>query len=306
MSMKLSFEVWPNAIYEDLTTVGVSINSWGDRPVEWCVNKVAEYGYKGIDFFFDKFLDLDDDEYRRLGDRLGDLVRSKGMEIASLGAHYMTLSSKRWKREPAIGMVKKAIDFAARVGARTVVSYIGGYYNPPTYKLLPLREAKDIFVSMVKDCGEYAAERNVDFLIEPHDSTLINTPEVTLELLDRVALKNVYVCLDVAGVEIGMRSHMSIEEVFQAFGKRIKHVHMKDVTGTIGNWNMCWFGAGLVNFRKYADALRNIGYDGYICVEWEGWIRGGRDGLGDTYGSGLADFDRAAPEAREFLEKYFH
>jgi hypothetical protein len=38
---KLSFEVWPNANYEDLDTVGVSTNSWGDTPIEWCVEKTA-------------------------------------------------------------------------------------------------------------------------------------------------------------------------------------------------------------------------------------------------------------------------
>jgi hypothetical protein len=32
--MKLSLEVWPNAIYEDLDTFGVSTNSWGDKPIE--------------------------------------------------------------------------------------------------------------------------------------------------------------------------------------------------------------------------------------------------------------------------------
>ncbi|HXK36039.1 MAG TPA: hypothetical protein VJ553_00455, partial [Candidatus Paceibacterota bacterium] len=94
MSMKLSFEVWPNGIYEELTTVGVSINSWGDKPITWCVEKVAEYGYKGIDFFFDKFLELTDEEYEKMGDTLGPLVRSKGMEIASLGAHYLTITPK--------------------------------------------------------------------------------------------------------------------------------------------------------------------------------------------------------------------
>jgi len=303
--MKLSLEVWPNAIYEDADLVGVSTNSWGDKPVEWCVNRVAECGYKGIDFFFDKFLDLDEKEYKRMEEELGGIVSSKGMEIASLGAHYLNMSSKLWKREPGVAMVKKAIDFASKVGTRTVVSYISGYYYPPTYKLIPFREAKKIFVEMVRECAQYAAERNVDFCIEPHDSTMINTPDITMELIDEINMDNVYVCIDVAGVEIGMKPHMSIEEAINKFGKAIRHVHVKDVTGTIGNWNMCWFGAGLVNFKRYAEAFKSVGYDGYVCVEWEGWIKGGREGVGDTYGSGLADFDRVAEEAKDFLEKYF-
>ncbi|NPV51978.1 MAG: sugar phosphate isomerase/epimerase [Firmicutes bacterium] len=303
--MKLSFEIWPNDPYAEMGIVGVPINSWGDKPIEWCVAKVAEYGYKGVDFFYDKFLELPPDEYDRVSKTLGDFAASKGLEIPSIGAHHLVLSPRAWERKPRIQTVKRAIDLAASIRAKTVVAYIAGYYNPPTYMLMSRKEATRIFVEMVKECAEYAGERGLTFSIEPHQETLINTPDATLEIIDQIGLDNIRVTIDFGGLELGMKPHMPIREALSKFGKLINHVHAKDITGVIGRWNMCWFGGGMVNFKEYADAFRAIGYDGYICVEWEGWFRGGLEGVGDMAGHGLGDFDRVAVEAKEFLERYF-
>ncbi len=303
--MKLSFEIWPNNPYPNDQTVGVCTNSWGDRPLEWCVDRVAAHGYDGVDFFFDRFLDLPVHEYDRLADTLGDHVRGTGMEVASIGAHHLIVTPRASDRAAAVATMKQAIDLAARLRARTVVAYIAGYYNPPTYKLMSRADAMRILVDMVRECGEYAGERGLTFSIEPHQETLINTPDVTLEVIDRVGLENIRVTIDFGGVELGMKPHMSVSDALRAFGGAIDHVHAKDIAGVIGRWNMCWFGGGLVDFPTYATALRAIGYDGYVCVEWEGWFKGGLQGCGDLPDDGLADMDRVAVEAREFLAPYF-
>lgn len=303
--MRLSFEIWPDNPYREMGIVGVCQNSWGTKPIEWCVDRVAEYGYDGIDFFFDRFLDLEPAEYDRLGATLGGYVQSKGLEVASMGAHHLAIVPRPWDRAARMAMMKKAIDLAAKVQARTVVAYISGYYNPPTYKLMTRKEATKVLVDSIRECAEYCGERGLTFSIEPHQETLINTPEVTLDVIDQVGLDNVRVTIDFGGMEVGMRPHMPVPEAFKAFGGLINHVHAKDITGVIGRWNMCWFGGGMVDFKTYADALRQIDYDGYICVEWEGWFKGGLEGVGDMSEPGLADMDRAAIEAREFLMPYF-
>jgi hypothetical protein len=111
--------------------------------------------------------------------------------------------------------------------------------------------------------------------------------------------------VDFGGMELGIRPHMEIEEAFRQFAPYLDHVHAKDITGVIGNWNMCWFGGGMVNFARYAKALEAIGYDGYVCVEWEGWFKGGPGGVGDMDMPGLADMDRASQEAYEYLAPHF-
>ena len=303
--MKLSNEIWPDNPYREMGIVGVSQNSWGQKPIEWCVDRCAEYGYDGVDFFYDRFLDFEPAEYDRLAATLGDYIQGKGLEVASIGAHHLTVAPRAWERAGQMEIMKKAIDLAARIKARTVVAYIAGYYNPPTYKMMSRKEATRVLVGAVKECAEYCGERGLTFSIEPHQETLINTPDVTLDIIDQVGLDNVRVTIDFGGMELGMRPHMPVRDAFKAFGNLINHVHAKDITGVIGHWNMCWYGGGMVNFQEYADSLRAIGYDGYVCVEWEGWFKGGLEGVGDMSEAGLADMDRASVEALEFLKPYF-
>ena len=303
--MKLSYEIWPNNPYGEMGVTGVPLNSWGDKPIEWCVDRVAEYGYSGLDFFYTRFLDFSKEEYDRLANELKDYVASKGLETSAVGAHFLTLTNRKWARDGQIEMMKQAIDFSHKIGARTVVAYIGGYYLPQTYMLMSRKEATQIMVDMVKECAEFAGERDMTFSIEPHQETLINLPEPTLDIIDKVGLDNVRVTVDFGGMELGIRPHMEIEEAFRQFAPYLDHVHCKDITGVIGNWNMCWYGGGMVNFKRYAKALRDIGYEGYVCVEWEGWFKGGHSGVGDMDMAGLADMDRAAIESYEFLSPIF-
>jgi len=303
--MKLAFSLFPNNPYNELTGTGVAMHSWGDKPIEWVVDRVAEYGYKGIDFFFTRFLELPQEEYERLSRELGGYIASKGMDVAAIGAHFLTLTNREYLRRGQIEMMKKAIDFAKDIGAKTVASYIAGYYSPQTYLLMSRKEAFRIMVDIVKECAEYAGERGLTFSIEPHQETLINLPEPTIEVIERVGLDNVRVTIDFGGMEVGMKPHMPIEEAFKALAPYINHIHAKDIIGTIGRWNMVWYGGGAVNFKRYADALRAINYDGFVSVEWEGWFKGGINGLGDVDHVGLMDMDRVAVEAREFLAPYF-
>ena len=303
--MKLSYEIWPHNPYGEMGVTGVPLNSWGDKPIEFCVDRVAEYGYSGLDFFYTRFLDCAEDEYERLSRELKGYVRDKGLEIASVGAHFLSLTNRTWARDDQITMMKRAIDFSAAIGARTVVAYIAGYYVPQTYMLMSRTEARAIMVDMVTRCAEYAGERGMTFSIEPHQETFINLPEPTIDLIERTKLDNVRVTIDFGGMELGIKPHMEIEEAFRRFAPYLDHVHAKDITGVIGNWNMCWFGGGMVNFTRYADALRAIDYDGYVCVEWEGWFKGGSSGVGDMEMTGMGDMDRSAVEAYEFLAPIF-
>jgi sugar phosphate isomerase/epimerase len=284
---------------------GVPINSWGDKPIEWCIDRSKEMGYSGVDFFYTRFLDFTAQEQDRLKQTLKGYVADKGMEIASVGAHFLSLTTQSWRRKGQIEEMKKAIDFSAAIGARTIVAYIAGYYLPQTYMLMSRKEAMDTMVDMVRQCAAYAGEKGMTFSIEPHQETLINLPGPTLEVIERVGLDNVRVTIDFGGMELGIRPHMEIEEAFRQFAPYLDHIHAKDITGVIGNWNMCWFGGGMVNFERYAKALKAIDYGGYVCVEWEGWFKGGPGGVGDMDMPGLADMDRAGVEAYEFLAPHF-
>ena len=105
-------------------------------------------------------------------------------------------------------------------------------------------------------------------------------------------------------VGAGMGKAAEIPEAIRKLGKHINCVHVKDEVGfpNIIQSQHVWYGGGYVDFREIGECLKEVGYDGYCAVEWEGWQNGGLAGVGDPGGLGLADFDMVASEAKLFLE----
>lgn len=303
--MKISFELWPDDPYDGLGIAGVPTNSWANKPIEECVDRLAEIGYDGVDIFHHLFLKMEEEEVDRLRNTLSDYVKSKGMEISAIGSHHLTITDRPWQIKEQIAAVKDGIDLAKDLGANTVASYIAGYYNPPTYKLLTREKATRIFVESVQELCDYAGDKGLTFSIEPHQETLIDKPRITQEIVEKIDRENLRLTIDYGGTELAVKPVMEIEDYFEMFKDKINHVHAKDITGVTGNWNMCWFGGGLIDFKRYADALRQIDYDGYVCVEWEGWFKGGSAGVGDLGNDGLGDMDMAASELYKFMNKYY-
>ncbi|GAB7388957.1 sugar phosphate isomerase/epimerase [Bacillaceae bacterium] len=305
--LKLSFEIWPNMPWGRLEICGPAWNSWGDKPLDWCVERIADYGYEGFDVVFPKIMELRPHEYQEQVQKVRKVMDKRGIAFASIGAHTTFVSPRYFDRENGIAKFKRAIDAAADMGAETVVTLVGdGYYDPPLYNLMTRKEAWNQVVSATQEVADYARKRGIDVSIELIQGTIINSIEAVLKLFELVDRPNVYCCVDVGTFYTTVKPRMPIKEAIKKLGDRIKVVHVKDEVGfpNIMQSQHVWFGGGFVDFREMADALKDVGYKHYCAVEWEAWQAGGVFGVGEPSGIGLADFDRVAVEAKEFLEEY--
>ncbi|HZU14102.1 MAG TPA: sugar phosphate isomerase/epimerase family protein [Chloroflexota bacterium] len=61
----------------------------------------------------------------------------------------------------------------------------------------------------------------------------------------------------------------SAGEVVSLLGDRLVHVHVKDARRTADGWQLVPLGEGEVPVPEMPAALREIGYRGYLAVEWE-------------------------------------
>ena len=61
------------------------------------------------------------------------------------------------------------------------------------------------------------------------------------------------------------------------FGDRISYVHVKDASGTPGDYRFPPLGRGDVNFPGFMSALKETGYEGVLSVEYEADAFGYRD-----------------------------
>lgn len=164
--------------------------------------------------------------------------------------HQLTLTSPDADvRRRATAFVEAIIDAAGALGAPAIIGSMQGRADD----LAPLRDALEIL-------GEHAARHGVPLLYEPlnrYETNLVNRIDDGVDLLESLRTKNVRLLADLF--------HMSIEEAdlpaaIRAGGSHIGHVHLADS-------NRRPAGYGHTAFGSIADALREIGYDGYLSAE---------------------------------------
>ncbi|WP_340023704.1 sugar phosphate isomerase/epimerase family protein [Paenibacillus sp. FSL K6-1096] len=305
--LKLSFEIWPNMPWGRLEIAGPAWNSWGDKPLDWCIRKIASYGYEGFDVIYPKIQEIYPHDYDEQVKQIRKAMDETGLEFSSIGCHTTFVTPRYFDRENGIAKFKKAIDAASDMGAGTVVTLIGdGYYDPPLYNLMTRKEAWRQVVTATQEVADYAAGKNIDVSIELIQGTLINNIDDMLKLFELVDRKNVYACVDVGTFYTTVKPRMPIKEAIRKLGDRIRVTHVKDEVGfpNIMQSQHVWFGAGFVDFREMAEALKEVGYKHYNSVEWEGFQTGGLYGVGDPSGVSMTDFDRVAEESKEYLEEF--
>lgn len=305
--MKLSLEVWPNMPWGRLEAAGPAWNSWGDKPVTWCAERAAQYGYDGVDFIFAKLLDVPAHEYERQLTELRATTDRLGLDIGYLGCHTTFVSPREFDRERGIATFKKALDAAAVLGCESVVTLIGdGYYDPPLNVLLSRKDAWRQCREAITEVATHAAGLGLNVSIELLQGTILNRVELIERMFDEVGAENLRMTMDTGAFYVAVKPFMPVKEAVKRLGRYIDVVQIKDEVGlpTIVNTNHIWFGGGLVDFRETFESLSEIDFQGYVSVEWEGWQVGGNIGVGEPAGVGLADFDRVAQESLEFLAEF--
>ncbi|MCL2033675.1 MAG: sugar phosphate isomerase/epimerase [Oscillospiraceae bacterium] len=304
--MKLSFEIWPNAAWGRCEIVGPAWNSWGDKPLDWCIRQVKKYGYDGFDVIFSKLEEIRPENREAQVKAIRAAMQETGLAFSSIGVHTTMMSYRWFDVEKGIQRLKNAVDWAVETDCDCVVTLVGdGYYDPPQYNVMSRKEAWRQTIASTKEVAQYAKDRGINFSIELLQGSLINTVEDMLKLFEIVDMPNLYCCIDVGTWYSSVKPKIAIPEAVSKLKDRIKVIHVKDEVGFPNLMSMqhVWFGAGLVNFREMADALKAVGYNDYCAVEWEGWQAGGLFGLGEPSAVGLADFDRVAEEAIEYLRE---
>lgn len=303
--MKMSFEVWPNMPWGRLDNCGPAWNSWGDKPLDWCIRQIASYGYQGFDVVYPKLEEIRPEHHEEEVAKIKKAMEETGLVFSSIGCHTTFVSYRWFDRDRGIARFKKAIDWAEELNCDDVTTLIGdGYYDPPLYNLITREDAWEQVISATKEVCEYALPKGVKVSIELIQGTIINSVEAMCRLFDEVNMPNLYCCIDTGTWYTTVKPKMSIPEAVRKIGgERIRMVHVKDEVGfpNIIQSQHVWFGGGYVDFKEIAQALNDVGYDGYCTVEWEAWQAGGLFGVGEPSCIGLTDFDRVAKEARSFL-----
>lgn len=200
-------------------------------------------------------------------EKLGGWLDAAGLKLAALGTgagwvkHRLQLAdADPQKRSDARAFVRTIIDAAGGLGAMAIIGSMQGRSDGE----VDHETALGYLGEALEDGGEHARQYNVPLIYEPlnrYETNQCCTVEQGVSLLRSLSTTNVRLLCDLF--------HMNIEETDVAAAlcegaDLVGHIHFVDS-------NRRPVGCGHMQFGPIIDALKSIGYDGYLCAEAFPW-----------------------------------
>jgi sugar phosphate isomerase/epimerase len=185
-------------------------------------------------------------------------VADHGLKISDLGSSSEMHIADPIERAKQVADAKKFIDLASALEV-PYVRVFGNKIDGPKEEVLT-RVADGLH-----QLGEYAGPRGVTVIVESHGD-FVDSPTLK-EVLTRANSKNVALLWDAHHTFVD--GHEEPEHTVAELGPWIRHTHLKDSVPDGKERKYVLPGTGEVPMERQVTALRNIGYKGYYCFEWE-------------------------------------
>jgi sugar phosphate isomerase/epimerase len=173
--------------------------------------------------------------------------------------HPSWIEPDRHYRRIRVNHTKRALTLARELGARCITTEPGGPVEPGASWAAALGE----FVEELKPVLEHAEKEGVLLLVEPEPGLLIETADQFLELMGRLDSPAVGMNFDIGhSYCVGDDPAPTIRRM----ARYIRHFHLEDIAATRVHHHLVP-GEGAIDFRPVLQAVRDIGYDGWITIE---------------------------------------
>ncbi len=215
-----------------------------------------ELGFDAVELFLPSPTAVDAGELKQKLERHGLALAAVGTG-AGWVLHKLSLTAESADdRRDAMDFVKSMIDFGAPFAAPAIIGSMQGRAGEEVSRDVAL----GYLAESLSLLGLHARQQNVPLFYEPlnrYETNLVNTIADGVALLREVSSKNVRLLAD--------WFHMNIEEsdmaaAIRAGGDAIGHIHFVDT-------NRRAVGSGHLDVEPIADAVKEIGLDGYLSAE---------------------------------------
>jgi sugar phosphate isomerase/epimerase len=241
-------------------------------PPEKTVEILARLGYGAVEWTLAQF----DPREKSVGalEQLVHLTRAGGLQVSEIVVQQDLLSKDPSLRAARARLIEDCIVAAAHCGVQVLNVFSGPAVWEPNALRIPEEMAEglawDLLVSSYEPLVELAAKYKVNLALEPAFKMLCHDYYSTQELFRRLDSEWLGINLD--------PSHLilygnDIPWVIREWAGKIRHVHLKDVVGRLGTPGLDFIfpllGEGLVAWSEFFGALEEIGYNGFLSVEFE-------------------------------------
>jgi D-psicose/D-tagatose/L-ribulose 3-epimerase len=241
--------------------IGINLWVWGapitDDRIAERIPQAARMGFDVVEFPLEEPGGFD---YEQTFDRL-DKHDLDSSVVLAMSEDRDLLHDDDAVRENGREYIRQSVDAAAAIGSDRVV---GPAYSAVgrTWRMSEderERAVEDV-ATQLADLADYAGERDVTICVEPlnrFETSVLNTAEQTIEVVDRVDHPNCQILLDTFHMNI---EETSLADAIRATGDRLAHFHAcSNTRGAPGNDTIDW--------PSVVEALDDVGYDDQAVIE---------------------------------------
>ena len=197
-------------------------------------------------------------------------AKNSGIELYSVASglywDYWLTADDKAEREKAKDIVKKHLDTAKILGADTIL-VVPGSVNADFVsetKVVDYKSAYERSFEALSELSKYAESVGVSIGIENVWNKFLTSPMEMRGFIDAIGSDCVGSYLDIGNILFnGYPEHW-----IKILAEKIKKVHFKDYRKAAGGLHgFVDLLAGDVNYPAVMDALREVGYDGWVSAE---------------------------------------
>ncbi|HPT99539.1 MAG TPA: sugar phosphate isomerase/epimerase family protein [Armatimonadota bacterium] len=233
-----------------------------DWSVERVVSTASSLGYDGVEVRgFSGRVDIDQmPEFNEGLARTRALFHDAGLEICCISTSVSLSGRDRDARRAQVDQARRAIDVAAALGA-PFVRVFGGRIPPDVSR----PDAADDIAQVLTALGGTAASVGVTVVLETHDDFCRGKDAA--DIIDRVSGPGVGILWDILHP---YRCGEALTDTLNYLGGHIRHVHVKDgLNLSPTGFKPVLLGEGEMPWQEAVRLLGQIGYTGYLSLEWE-------------------------------------
>lgn len=207
-----------------------------------------------------------------------DAMKLEVSGIVSYASDYNLPNEAR--REVAIQECRHCIGLARLLDAHYVRIYGGTFLEGDS----DFDKKRAILVESMRNLADEAIKYDVNLVLENHFNTMTTGPQITYDIVTEINRKNVGILYDQAN--IGFLSGEDYEKCIEIQKDKIYYAHVKDFkfkeegmkfkAGSVTHVNeeeraviTRIVGEGIIPWREILKKLHEIGYDGYLSLEYE-------------------------------------
>lgn len=270
-------------------------------PYEDAIRSIGELGFDGVELILRDFEDIENYWTKEKRDEIRQMLEYYRLEVSQFAMFQNIMdglaSLDAGRKKKSVEAFKRGCEISASLGCGIVnfVSpwpdvitapnpYLPEYYYinvpgvDPRIRALQKFQTKlryhfpkpfdwekywENHVSAVREVTEIAAGFGFKLAVENHANTMTPHTDSVIRLCEEVGLSNIGANLDTVWAYL-QREYLPLS--IHKYKERLYHVHMRDGDG-LAAYNLP-IGYGNTDWESVIKALKNIGYEGYLSLEW--------------------------------------